>query len=242
MRNRRLYIFIGSMLGLLVLFVLSVPHSFAAIFNVQSSMLNVDQDPQKKVRIDLLYADEAVADQNQRPDVQVLRGSVKLKHDSMYMFCDSALIYEQRNSVEAFGNVRMEQGDTLFIYGDYMYYDGVAQLAQLRENVRLINRETELETDSLDYDRVISLGYYFDGGTLRDTVNVLTSVLGEYSPVTKQAVFEVNVELVNPQFTLTSEDLTYNTVTKIATINSEAEIVNEQSHVYTSSGIYNTVT
>lgn len=205
--------------------------------------LSVDQKPQKqKVRIDLLYADEAVADQNQRPDVQVLRGSVKLKHDSMYMYCDSALIFEKINSVEAFGNCRMEQGDTLFIYGDYMYYDGTTQLAKLRENVRLINRETQLETDSLDYDRVADLGYYFDGGTLRDTVNVLTSVLGEYSPTTKQAVFEYNVELVNPQFTLTSEGLTYNTVTKIATINSDAEIVNDQSHVYTNSGIYNTVT
>ena len=210
-------------------------------FSLMSTVIP-DQDPQKKVRIDLLYADEAVADQYKRPDVQVLRGSVKLKHDSMYMFCDSALIFEKINSVEAFGNVHMEQGDTLFIYGDYMYYDGMAQLAKLRENVRLINRETQLETDSLDYDRVMDLGYYFDGGTLRDTVNVLTSVLGEYSPVTKQAVFEYNVELVNPQFTLTSEDLTYNTETKIATINSDAEIVNEQSTIYTSSGIYNTMT
>ena len=229
--------------GFLCLFSLC----FMSMINGQSSIVNgqssIDQDPQKqKVRIDLLYADEAVADQNQRPDVQVLRGSVKLKHDSMYMYCDSALIFEKINSVEAFGNCRMEQGDTLFIYGDYMYYDGIAQLAKLRENVRLINRETQLETDSLDYDRVQNLGYYFDGGTLRDTVNVLTSVLGEYSPATKQAVFEYNVELVNPQFTLTSEDLSYNTATKIASISSEAEIVNEQSHVYTSSGVYNTVT
>ena len=210
-------------------------------FSLMSTVIP-DQDPQKKVRIDLLYADEAVVDQYKRPDVQVLRGSVKLKHDSMYMFCDSALIFEEINSVEAFGNVHMEQGDTLFIYGDYMYYDGMAQLAKLRENVRLINRETQLETDSLDYDRVTDLGYYFDGGTLRDTVNVLSSVLGEYSPVTKQAVFEYNVELVNPKFTLTSEDLTYNTETKMATINSDAEIVNEQSTIYTSSGIYNTMT
>ena len=226
---------------------MSMINGQSSMVNGQSSMVNgqssIDQDPQKqKVRIDLLYADEAVADQNQRPDVQVLRGSVKLKHDSMYMYCDSALIFEKINSVEAFGNCRMEQGDTLFIYGDYMYYDGIAQLAKLRENVRLINRETQLETDSLDYDRVQNLGYYFDGGTLRDTVNVLTSVLGEYSPATKQAVFEYNVELVNPQFTLTSEDLIYNTATKIASISSEAEIVNEQSHVYTSSGVYNTVT
>ena len=113
----------------------------------------------KKTRVDLLYADEAQADKQLRPDVQVLIGSVRMKHDSMYMFCDSALIFEKINSVEAFGNVRMEQGDTLFIYGDYLYYDCMSQLAMLRENVRMINRNTVLTTDSLNYDRLYDLGY-----------------------------------------------------------------------------------
>ena len=108
----------------------------------------------KKTRVDLLYADSTVADKEFRPDVQVLLGNVQLKHDSMYMWCDSALIFEKINSVEAFGNVRMEQGDTLFIYGDYLYYDGMSQLAMLREHVRMINRDTELTTDSLNYDRI----------------------------------------------------------------------------------------
>ena len=99
-----------------------------------------------------------------RPDVQVLIGNVKLRHDSMYMYCDSALIFEKTNSVEAFSNVRMEQGDTLFIYGDYLYYDGMTQIAQLRENVKMINRNTTLLTDSLNYDRLYDLGYYFEGG------------------------------------------------------------------------------
>ena len=127
-----------------------------------------DTSGKKKTRVDLLYADEAQADKQLRPDVQVLIGSVRLKHDSMYMFCDSALIYEKINSVEAFGNVRMEQGDTLFIYGDYLYYDGMSQLAMLRENVRMINRNTVLTTDSLNYDRLYNLGYYFEGGECID--------------------------------------------------------------------------
>ena len=176
------------------------------------------------------------------PDVQVLIGSVKLRHDSMYMFCDSALIYEKVNSVEAFGNVRMEQGDTLFIYGDYLYYDGMSQIAQLRENVRMINRNTELLTDSLNYDRVINLGYYFDGGQLSDEENVLTSLWGEYSPATKLAVFNDEVELVNPKFTLTSDTLKYSTLTKVATILGPSDIVSEGNHIYSERGIYNTVT
>ena len=129
------------------------------------------QKPQqkKKTKVDLLHADEGRADKLARPDVQVLIGSVKLR--------DSALIYENTNSFEAFNNVRMEQGDTLFIYGDYLYYDGISQLAQLRENVKMINRNTTLLTDSLNYDRIYDLGYYFEGGTLMDEENVpLTGV------------------------------------------------------------------
>lgn len=196
----------------------------------------------KKTRVDLLYADEAQADKQLRPDVQVLIGSVKMKHDSMYMFCDSALIYEKINSVEAFGNVRMEQGDTLFIYGDYLYYDGMSQLAMLRENVRMINRNTELTTDSLNYDRLYDLGYYFDGGTLTDEENVLTSEWGEYSPATKLAVFNHDVKLVNPKFVLTSDTLKYSTDTKIATILGPSDIVSDENHIYSERGIYNTNT
>ncbi|WP_297972438.1 OstA-like protein [uncultured Bacteroides sp.] len=196
----------------------------------------------KKTRVDLLYADEAQADKVKLPDVQILVGSVKLRHDSMYMYCDSALIFEKTNSVEAFDNVRMEQGDTLFIYGDYLYYDGMSQLAMLRGNVRMINRNTMLTTDSLNYDRVYNLGYYFEGGTLTDEKNVLTSEWGEYSPATKLSVFNHDVKLVNPQFVLTSDTLKYSTESKIATILGPSDIVSDKNHIYSERGIYNTTT
>ena len=194
----------------------------------------------KRKRVDLLHADEAQADKLLRPDVQVLIGSVKLRHDSMYMYCDSALIYEKTNSVEAFSNVRMEQGDTLFIYGDYLNYNGETQLAMLRENVKLINRKTTLTTDSLNYDRLYNLGYYFEGGTLTDEENILTSDWGEYSPASKIAVFNHEVKLANPRFTLYSDTLKYSTDSKIATILGPSNIVNEKNHIYSERGFYNT--
>ena len=200
------------------------------------------QPEKKKTRVDLLHAEEAQADKILLPDVQILIRSVKLRHDSMYMYCDSALIYEKTNSVEAFGNVRMEQGDTLFIYGDYLYYDGMSQLAMLRENVRMINRNTVLTTDSLNYDRLYNLGYYFDGGTLTDEENVLTSEWGEYSPATKISVFNHDVKLVNLKFVLTSDTLKYSTDTKIATILGPSDIVSDKNHIYSERGIYNTTT
>lgn len=199
-----------------------------------------EKPERKKTRVDLLHADEGRADKNLQPDVQVLVGHVRLKHDSMYMYCDSALIYENTNSFEAFNNVRMEQGDTLFIYGDYLYYDGMALLAMLRNNVKLINNNTTLLTDSLNYDRLYNFGYYFEGGMLTDEENVLTSDWGEYSPSTKDAVFNHDVELVNPQFVLTSDTLRYNTDTKIANILGPSNIVNENNHIYSEKGFYHT--
>lgn len=58
---------------------------------------------------------------NPDPDAQILVGNVTFRHDSVYMYCDSACFYEKTNSLEAFDNVKMVQGDTLFLYGDYLF-------------------------------------------------------------------------------------------------------------------------
>lgn len=198
------------------------------------------QPGKKKTRVDLLHADLGLADRQHRPNVQLLIGNVSLKHDSMYMYCDSALIYELTNSFEAFSNVRMEQGDTLFIYGDYLFYDGMAQLAMIRNHVKMINRNTTLLTDSLNYDRIFNLGYYFEGGMLTDEKNVLTSDWGEYSPATKLAVFNHDVVLTNPQFVLNSDTLRYSTQTKVANILGPSTIVSDKNHIYSERGYYDT--
>ena len=65
---------------------------------------------------------------NPDPDAQILVGNVTFRHDSVYMYCDSACFYEKTNSLEAFDNVKMVQGDTLFLYGDYLFYDGNTQI------------------------------------------------------------------------------------------------------------------
>lgn len=208
----------------------------------QTSMDTVPAPENKKTKVFLIHADLGKADKLERPGVQVLIGNVSFRHDSMYMYCDSALLFEATNSMEAFSNVRMEQGDTLFIYSDYLYYDGMTQIAQLRENVKMINRNTTLLTDSLNYDRLYDLGYYFEGGTLMDEENVLTSDWGEYSPATKQSVFNHDVKLVNPKFVLTSDTLKYNTDSKIATILGPSNIVSDNNHIYSERGFYNTLT
>ena len=192
-----------------------------------------------KSKVYLLHSD-VLKKSKDNPNAQILVGNVSFRHDSIYMFCDSACFYEKTNSLEAFHNVKFVQGDTLFLYGDYLFYDGNTQLAQVRNNVRMENRTTTLTTDSLNYDRIANLGYFFDGGTLMDEENVLTSDWGEYSPATKMSVFNYEVKLVNPQFTLTSDTLRYNTDTKIASIVGPSDIDSDENHIYSELGLYYT--
>ena len=192
-----------------------------------------------KSKVFLLHSD-VLKKNKKNPDAQILVGDVAFRHDSIYMYCDSACFYEKTNSLEAFDNVKMVQGDTLFLYGDYLFYDGNAQIAQVRNNVRMENRTITLETDSLNYDRVANLGYFFDGGTLMDEENVLTSDWGEYSPATKWSVFNYEVKLVNPQFTLTSDTLRYNTMSKVASIVGPSNIDSKENHIYSELGFYDT--
>lgn len=178
---------------------------------------------------------------------QILKGSVKFRQAGMWMYCDSAYYFPTLNSLDAFSNVRMMQGDTLFVFADKLYYDGNTQFARLkngptRNRVQLINRDVSLTTDSLDYDVKRDLGWYSRWGTLADKVNTLTSLYGEYSPTTKQAEFYHDVVLVNKRegYTLYTDTLHYNTATHIARITSKTEIVSAKDTIITNNAIYDT--
>ena len=118
----------------------------------------------KREYVYLLHANETRYNQRINADAQILIGNVAFRHDSLYMYCDSALFFEGSNSLKAYGRVHMAQGDTLFLDGEQLYYDGDAMLAEIRYNVRMKDPRMVLTTDSLNYDRTLNLGYYFENG------------------------------------------------------------------------------
>ena len=130
---------------------------------------------QKGSLIHLLHADELYFNQRINRDAQILVGHVRFRHDDVILTCDSALYYQQSNSFDAFGNVHMNQGDTLTLVSDVLFYDGSDQLARARYNVVLTHNKTRLYCDSLDYDRLYELGYFFNGGRMVDGDNTLES-------------------------------------------------------------------
>ncbi len=193
------------------------------------------------------------ADELNKPlgnDVQILVGNVQFRKGDMFMYCDSARFYEETSSLEAYRNVRMEQGDTLFVYGDELYYDGNTELAELRAypggNVRLINRDVTLTTPVFFYDMPQDMGYYMVGGKLDDRTNTLTSQQGYYYPATKDAFFYLNVELTGPSnndtLKMYTDSLTYNTDTGLAQLMCATLITSKDGEINSTSGYYDTRT
>lgn len=178
---------------------------------------------------------------------QILVGDVVFRHGGMWMFCDSAYYYPTRNSLDAFGHVRMQQGDTLFVYSDKLLYDGDQRLARLfrgptEPKVRLKDPQGELVTDTLLYDLGLQLGFYDCWGELTDSQNQLTSLYGQYSPATHDADFFGAVELLNRRdgYLLLSDTLYYNTANGRARIDSPTRIYGRTDTILTSRGWYDT--
>ena len=205
-----------------------------------------EKRPPSDSKVHLLHADCLYFDERLHRTAQILVGHVQFSHDGVLLFCDSALYYESTNSFDAFGHVRMNQGDTLMLNSEVLFYNGLDQLARARYDVELEHGTMTIYTDSLDFDRLYNLGYYFEGGRVLDHDNELTSDWGEYNPATHEAVFNYNVRLVNPappakpETVLISDTLHYNTETAIAHIVGPSNIENGDNHIYSERGYYDT--
>lgn len=222
-----------------VIFFLFTSSSFA-----QQQLVN-DTMPKREEKTTIIHLEQSESiqfDQNRLPDAQIIKGNpVRFRHDNAIMYCDSAYLHSKENSFDAFGNVKIVEGDSIFIYGDLLFYNGNTKLARLRRNVRMESNDAVLTTDSLNYNRETDLAYYYTGGKLQDNRNTLTSIWGQYSPNTKQAVFRDNVHLMNESFTMDSDTLRYNTENKIADIVGYTHIIyDDETNIYSTKGWYNT--
>jgi len=189
-----------------------------------------------------------VLSKQQVDSFMVVSGNVVFTKGPMTMKCDSAHYFPSVESFEAFGNVSMEQGDTLFVYADELNYIGPDEICYLYadpgKKVRLINRDVMLQTDVFTYDLRTEVGYYNVGGELTDRQNRLTSLEGEYIPATKDANFYLNVHLnslsENDTLDIYTDSLFYNTATHFAELYSPSRVINARGTIYTDNAFYDT--
>ena len=168
--------------------------------------------------------------------------NVRFRQKGVLMYCDLAIQNVTTNVIEAYGNVRLVQGDTINVRGDTMFYYGNSRQANLRGHVVMRDRKMTLITSQLDYDMLSGIAHYPTPGRIVDKENVLTSREGYYDTRTKLFTFRQNVRLVNPKGTLTADSLLYNSLSRIATFQGPTRIVNKDGVLTAIAGQYNTAT
>ncbi len=197
----------------------------------------------REERVELIHADRNMYDRDIDPDARRLSGKVHLRQGNMQLLSDSAVFYESTNSFQAFGHVKLLQGDTLSLTGQHLFYDGQSQIGRMTgRDVTLTHRNRTLITDSLVYYRLEGVGRYFDGGKLVDGENTLTSDFGEYFTGQRKSYFTSNVKLHNPRFNLTTDDLEYDLHTHWAHLTGPSNIISRDNNIYTENAYYNTDT
>jgi len=183
-----------------------------------------------------LYRDARIS------DAQVLQGDVIFEHDGALMYCDSALIFQEDNSLEAYGNIKVNQGDTITITGDSLLYSGNDKLARLRGNIIFKEKDLKLTTNVLNHDLNTGIATYHSGGTIisSENNNKLSSKIGIYNSKTETLFFKDSVRLTNPEYTIESDTLTYNTVSEISYFHGPTYIRSDENLIYCEHGWYDT--
>lgn len=211
------------------------------LFFLFVGQLSSQEQKKDKATILIEYADFLEgAEEQLGKNVQALQGNVKMRHRDIRMFCDSAVLHRDSNKVEAFGSIHIIQSDTIHLYGDRLDYNGNTSMAKMRDNVRLVNEDVVLTTHHLDYDRRQNVAYYFNGGTVADTTNELSSREGFYYPRTGEVNFKDSVVLENPDYTMYSDTLKYFTQTEVVEIVGPTNIISDENHIYSELGFYDT--
>jgi lipopolysaccharide export system protein LptA len=175
--------------------------------------------------------------------LETIAGDVIIKEGLTTFYCDSATINRKTNVVEAYGNIHINDNDSIHTYAQYLRYVGAERMAYLKKNVKLTDKKGTLYTDDLEYNLRTGIAIYKNGGRITNEKTVLTSRDGVYYADTKDVYFKNNVHLKDPDRDIWTDSLLYNIKTNIATFISKTRIVGKDgSIINTTSGTYNLAT
>lgn len=203
-------------------------------------LLCMEVNAQHVSKVEIINADSFEFDEDLGNGAKRLLGHVQFKQDNVLMFADSAYYYDN-NALDAFGNIHINQNDSVHLYGDYLKYNGNTKLATITGKVvTLRDKEMTLTTTQLDFNMQSNIGYYNKKGKIVTKENTLTSQNGYYYSSQKNLFFKKDVVLINPDYKMYSDSLRYNTITETAFFNGPTDIISNANRIYCENGWYNT--
>ena len=172
--------------------------------------------------------------------LETLSGDVILKEGLTTFYCDSASLNKATNVLESFGNIHINDNDSIHTYAQYLKYIGNERKAYLKKKVKMVDRKGGvLLTDDLDYDLRTGIAKYTNGGQITNENTILNSKDAVYYADTRDVYFKKNVHLVDPKYDIRTDSLQYNLNASIATFIAPTHIISRDGVVDTRSGTYN---
>ena len=171
--------------------------------------------------------------------LQSLAGNVLVRQNKTLFYADSAVINVGTKYMQAYGNIHINDNDSMHTYSRYLRYQGLERIAYLRDNVKLVDSKgSTLTTSELTYDLNTSIAIYAKGGKVVNKKTVLTSREGVYNGMTKDVMFKKDVVLKDPGYIILTDSLLYNATTEIARFVAPTTIINGGRKIYTREGFY----
>ena len=192
-------------------------------------------------QIEIIHADDFLFDKNKHPDYTKLVGNVSFKHEGATMHCDSAFQYKN-NKLDAFGNIRINQGDTLQLFGKKLFYNGNISKAIIKQEVRLVDKHMHLSTDQIHYNLEKNIAYYPEKGEIKDEENHLFSDKGSYHSKSKLFYFKGNVKMINKEYIIITDTMLYHAENKVSFFFGPTTITSDANIIYCENGWYNSKT
>lgn len=195
---------------------------------------------QEKKKIIIENSDFVDMNQNEIPGAIVFTGNVRIIHNGVKMFCNKAYHFKDENYVKAFGNVQMNQGDTITMNSRYAEYNGDKEFAFATGDVVLRSPESTLTTDTVYFDKKNQQASYNTYGTIQNKENTLRSKSGRYYVDQKKYKFTTAVTVTNPESTIKTNNLDYYENSGHAYVFGPSTITSKENVIYTENGFYDT--
>jgi len=191
-------------------------------------------------RIQIIHSDNSSIDEVNLPGATILLGNIVIRHQGIKLNCKKAIHYKNANFIKAYGDVVLNQGDSIIQTSQYTEYDGNNQQALSWGNVVIKDPKMTLSTDTLNFDRSKQLLYYKYGATIKDSINILTSDIGNYYLENNKFQALSDVQLTNPDYVLESNHLDYYTDSGKAFLYGSSTITSDKNFIYCEKGFYDT--
>jgi len=195
---------------------------------------------QNSKKIEIINADKTYANSNLHPKYLRLVGSIIFKHNNSIMKCDSAHHYINKDIIKAFSNIKINQGDSIKLFGEKLIYNSQKSEAILTKDVVFIDKQIQLMTDKIVYDLNNKSASYPNNGKIKNKDKNISSKKGIYFANKNEFVFNDSVIIKGENYIIRTKSMIYNSKTEIAFFKGPSKIISDDRLLYCENGWYDT--